>query len=173
MPSTRCALPSSSYIYSAPAVCSWATGRLDVFVFGTNNRGRPELWHKLYQNSWSAWENLGGFGSDRTFVYAPAAVSWGERRIDVFTTTVDSQGSHPRVYHRYFSGDRWSTNWEALEDNLWWQNNTGPELFYYGRPSSSPAAASWGPNRLDVFVNEETPHLSEHFLSHCWYDGGW
>ena len=41
---------------SGPAVSSWASGRLDTFVRGTNSA----LWHKWYQGGWSGWENLGG-----------------------------------------------------------------------------------------------------------------
>ena len=41
---------------TGPAVASWSSGRLDVFVRGTDNA----LWHKWYQNSWSGWESLGG-----------------------------------------------------------------------------------------------------------------
>ena len=41
---------------SAPAVASWASGRLDVFARGTDGA----LWHKWYDGNWSGWESLGG-----------------------------------------------------------------------------------------------------------------
>ena len=46
----------TSVLTSDPAVCSWAPGRLDVFVRGTDN----VLWHKWFQGGWSGWESLGG-----------------------------------------------------------------------------------------------------------------
>src|SRR5262245_31602658 len=64
-------------ITSAPAICSWAPGRLDVFARGEDFA----LWHKYSRDlqSWSEWESLGG-----GLASPPAAVSWGEGRIDVF-----------------------------------------------------------------------------------------
>src|SRR3712207_8302129 len=41
---------------SGPGVCSWASGRLDVFGRGQDNA----LWHKWFDNGWSDWESLGG-----------------------------------------------------------------------------------------------------------------
>lgn len=59
---------------SGPGVCSWSSGRLDVFVRGTDSA----MWHKWYNNGWSGWEGLGGF-----LTSSPCAVSWGNGRIDV------------------------------------------------------------------------------------------
>lgn len=53
---------------SYPAVSSWASGRLDVFVRGTDNA----MWHKWFDRKWSSWESLGGM-----LTSAPGAVSWG------------------------------------------------------------------------------------------------
>jgi peptidoglycan hydrolase-like protein with peptidoglycan-binding domain len=67
---------------SAPDVSSWASGRLDGFVRGTDNA----LWHKWWNGSvWSGWESLGGVLSS-----GPAAVSWGPNRIDVFVRGTDN-----------------------------------------------------------------------------------
>ncbi len=74
---------------SAPAVASWASGRLDVFVRGTDSA----LWHKWYQNGWSGWESLGG-----VLTSAPGAVSWGPNRIDVFAAGTDSA-----MWHRWWA----------------------------------------------------------------------
>jgi hypothetical protein len=62
-------------------VSSWGSGRLDVFVRGSDNA----LWHRWYDGSWSAWESLGGhLTSD------PTAASWGRDRIDVFARFPDN-----------------------------------------------------------------------------------
>src|SRR5262249_56052520 len=73
---------------SGPAVCSWSSGRLDVFVRGTDNA----LWHKWFSNGWSGWESLGG-----VLTSDPAAVSWGPNRIDVFV-----RGTDNALWHKWF-----------------------------------------------------------------------
>jgi Concanavalin A-like lectin/glucanases superfamily/Repeat of unknown function (DUF346) len=114
---------------SAPAVASWALGRLDVFAKGENGH----LMHKRWNgDDWSEWRDLGG-----RLTSAPAAVSWGPNRIDVFVRGHDLQLAHKR-----WNGEEWS-EWRDLGGNL----------------TSSPAVASWGPNRLDVFARGEDSHL--------------
>jgi hypothetical protein len=70
---------------SGPAAASWASGRLDLFVRGTDNA----LWHKWYSGGWSNWESLGG-----VLTSDPGAVSWGSDRIDVFVRGTDNQLWH-------------------------------------------------------------------------------
>src|SRR3569833_2919476 len=79
---------------SAPAVASWADGRLDVFVRGTDSA----LWHRWYSGGWSGWENLGG-----TLTSAPAVTSWGANRLDVFARDTGS-----RLVHKWRNGTSWS-----------------------------------------------------------------
>ena len=74
---------------SGPGVCSWSSGRLDVFVRGTDNA----LWHKWFSNGWSGWESLGG-----VLTSDPAAVSWGPNRIDVFV-----RGTDNALWHKWFT----------------------------------------------------------------------
>jgi hypothetical protein len=110
---------------SAPAICSWGPGRLDIFARGEDFA----LWHKhspdLQNWEWSKWESLGG-----ELTSPPAAVSWGEGRIDVFV-----RGTDRALWHRWFTHGNWS-GWESLAGAL----NFGP------------AVSSWGPGRLDVFA---------------------
>lgn len=107
---------------SAPAVSSWAPGRLDVFAKGADNG----LAHQWFDGaSWSGWESLGG-----TLASQPAAVSWGTGRIDVF-----ARGTDNTLIHKWFDGGNWS-GWESLGGTL----------------ASGPAAASWAKGRLDVFA---------------------
>lgn len=75
-----------------PEVCSWAAGRLDIFVRGSDNT----LQHKWFDGSWSGWESLGG-----TLASDPTAVSWGNRRIDVFIRASDNT-----LQHKWFDS-RW------------------------------------------------------------------
>ena len=91
-------------------------------------------------DSSSAWESLGG-----TTTSAPAAVSWGPNRIDVFARGTDSA-----LWHKWFAGS-WS-DWESLGGIL----------------TSGPAVCSWASARLDVFVRG-----TDSALWHKWWDGSW
>ena len=89
---------------------------------------------------WSGWESLGG-----VLTSDPAAVSWGDGRIDVFV-----RGTDNALWHKWFN-DGWS-NWESLGGVL----------------SSGPAVSSWASGRLDVFVRG-----TDNALWHKWFNGGW
>jgi hypothetical protein len=108
-------------LLGGPDATSWAPGRVDVFVRGTDNG----LWHKWGDgNVWSGWEGQGGgLTSD------PTAASWGPNRIDVFGRGTDNQ-----LWHKWWDGGSWQ-RWEPLGGVL----------------TSAPDVTSWGPNRLDVF----------------------
>src|SRR5262249_19541265 len=60
----------------------------------------------------------------------PSVVKLSDDRIDVFAPGTDLQ-----LLHRWRTGTQW-TAWEALG----------------GTFAGSPAAVSWGPNHIDVFV---------------------
>ena len=77
---------------SGPGISSWGSGRLDVFVRGTDNA----LWHMAYNGGgWGSWEQLG----PNPIASDPAAVSWGTNRIDVFVRGTDDQ-----LYHKWWDG---------------------------------------------------------------------
>jgi hypothetical protein len=70
-------------VKSAPAIASWAPGRLDFFVRGADDY----LWHRRYvDNSLGAtWHRRG----DGWFTGKPSAVSWGDKRIDIVVRGMD------------------------------------------------------------------------------------
>ena len=166
---------------SGPGVCSWASGRLDVFVRGTDNA----LWHKWYSGGWSGWESLGG-----VITSDPAAVSWGPNRIDVF-----ARGTDNALWHKWWNGAAWS-GWESLggvltsgpavcswasgrldvfvrgTDNAlwhkWYSGGWSGWESLGGVLTSDPAAVSWSSGRIDVFVRG-----TDNALWHKWYSGGW
>jgi C1A family cysteine protease len=88
-------------------------------------------------SQWHGWESLGGQLSS-----APAAVSWGANRIDVF-----GRGTDNALWHKWWDGRAWS-GWESLGGGL----------------SSAPAVSSWATNRLDVFVQG-----TDNALWHKWW----
>src|SRR5207237_5712347 len=110
-----------------PGATSWAPGRLDDFVRGSDNN----LWHSWSADSgqtFSPWDNLGapasGLGS------SPAAASWAANRIDVF-----ARGGDGQLWHKWWNGAAWS-GWEPLGGVL----------------TSAPAVTARASNHLDVFA---------------------
>ncbi|MDB9506312.1 hypothetical protein PN502_04210 [Microcystis aeruginosa CS-338/01] len=168
------------HLTSGPDVCSWAPGRLDVFVRG----GDDALYHRYFENSWSDWESLGG-----VLTSDPSAVSWGNGRIDVF-----ARGGDNALYHKYFENG-WS-DWESLGGHL----TSGPDVcswapgrldvfvrgedaaLYHkyfengwsdweslgGVLTSDPSAVSWGNGRIDVFARG-----GDNALYHKYFENGW
>lgn len=165
---------------SAPAVSSWAPGRLDVFARGAD----ASLQHKWYDGAWHAWESVAG-----TLTSEPAAVSWGPGVIDVF-----ARGPDNGLMHIGFNGT-WHS-WEALggvlttrpavsswapgrldvfargTDNAlhhrWYDGTWHGWESLGGVLTSEPTAVSWGPGRIDVFVRG-----TDNALHHLAYDGAW
>jgi hypothetical protein len=149
--------PPTGPLTSAPTVASWGDGRLDVFVRGSDDR----LWQRSCHitigggnlcdgGDWSGWQappvGGGALGS------APAAVSWGSGRIDVFVRGTDST-----PYHVSFDNGSWGPGWVPL----------GGQTFH------APAAASRGAGRLYVLVRGTNGMLyRQRFVNGAW-DGQW
>jgi hypothetical protein len=161
------------------------SGRMDVFVEGTDNK----LYHK-----W--WDGTGWNPSETTFETldgvmssAPAAVSWGPDRIDVF-----HRGASNTLKHVYWEDD-WQagvslgaepmagapavSSWgvdrldvffrgtdNALWHTYWNGSSWTPIASKGGTLASDPTAVSWGPDRIDVFYRG-----SSNTLSHKYWDG--
>jgi glucose/arabinose dehydrogenase len=164
-----------------PAVASWAAGRLDTFIRGTDN----QLWHRWYQGGWSRWEPLGG-----VLASGPAVVARSVGHLDVFIRGTDNQ-----LWHKWFQGGRWS-GWEPLggatndapavaswaagrldvfirgTDNQLWHKWYGGRWSGWqplgGVLASGPATESWSSGRLDVFIRG-----TDNQLWHKWYQGAW
>ena len=83
--------------------------------------------------TWSGWNQLGG-----VITSDPDAASWGTDRIDVV-----ARGTHMALYHKTYQNGAWGG----------WANLSYPCTVLDGCGlTSSPAIASWGPGRLDVFA---------------------
>ena len=111
------------------AVTANGANPLDIFGKGTDN----SIYHKYYDgSSWQpkgdTTENLGG---GESFIYAPAVVSWGPNRTDVFAIA-----KNLTLLHQYWDGTTWLSQWESLGD---------------AKFADTPTAISWGANRLDIF----------------------
>lgn len=126
-------------------VDSWGPNRLDVFVRG-NDYG---YWHLAGNGATfniNAWEQH-LYPNGTTFESQPVAVSSAKNRIDLFGIGFDGV-----LYHQWWDGISWNpapavTGWQRL-----------------GIPSQSslvgtPAVATWGVNRLDVFARDTAGHV--------------
>jgi hypothetical protein len=108
--------------------------------------------HRVNNGPWTAPEPLwGGYAAS-----APAAVSWGNNRLDLFWRAGDKT-----VQHKWFDGNVacattngcWSAGAETMMTNI----------------ESAPTVSSWGPSRLDIFAVG-----GDGKLKHVYYAGyGW
>jgi hypothetical protein len=135
---------------SAPAAISHGS-YIDVFY-----RSGPDLWHDMLlvtanTTTITVRENLGhlpqynspwpwgGFHSEGPLISAPAVSGDATGRMDVFAFSIQNW-----VIHRWFTiNDGWS-DWEILTH----ANFVG-----------DPAAVSWGPGHIDVFIAADNGHV--------------
>jgi hypothetical protein len=164
-------------IADAPAVASWAPNRLDVFTRSSNG----EIIHTFSDGGshFTVGRNL-GHPKDLPFEGAPAAISRRPRTIDVFARggdhTIwriifdgDDWGAWKRVAEDVGEGPA-VASWAPQRVDLFGRNSRGEVVHKHsddaihfldrnnlGHPPTgplkgSPAAVSFKPNRIDVFV---------------------
>ena len=131
---------------TGPSVCSWGTGRLDVFVQGTDGA----MWHKWWTGtSWNGWESLGG-----KLTSAPGATAMGPspNQIGVFVAGVNGT-----IYYKHWNGNAWS-GWA----------NVGGQLL----SGTSPAAYNWGTSQIGWLVTGTDSNLYRSWVgSSSGYEG--
>jgi hypothetical protein len=165
---------------SAPAVSSWGSGRLDLFIRDKSDQVK----HSYFDGHWSNWESFSG-----KITSNPAAVSWENGRVDLFARAENNE-----LLHRYF--DQGWSGWHPLggictsgpavsswgkgrldvfvrgTDNAlwhkWYQGGWSGWESLGGGLTSDPAVVSWGEKRIDVFVRG-----TDGALWHKWYDNHW
>ncbi len=130
-----------------PAAVSLGQGLLDVFVHGSDDA----IWHRSYGGQWSNWESLGGTAVVKNggiaAVAVAADVAGTPAFLHVFACGTSSQGPSVLV-HKYAQVTlhpgaaptiaAWTEETATLPGNV--------------ALDSDPAAVSWGPGRVDVFV---------------------
>jgi hypothetical protein len=150
---------------SNPTAVSWGPGRLDIFWI---DAGTGQLATNSWEEGWTGPRLLGGsllpqFYTSLTTAQSPpltptpasvSGVSLGPGLLDVFASYSDDTVAH------------WS-----LSNG--WQENLPNTLALPREVTSAPSVVSWGPNRMDVFVNAQGG------LAWWWWDnpgtggGGW
>ncbi len=128
----------------SPAVASWTSSRVDVFVRGKDDK-------TLYQrtrtgSTWGGWTQPVSGSCLRS---GPAASTWSTTRLDVFVRGCDNA-----VWHNWWTGG-----------GSWYGGSLG------GCAMSAPAAASWGTNRIGLFVRGCDNVLYKNLYTGSW--SGW
>jgi hypothetical protein len=117
----------------APAAVAWGDNLslVDVFAVASCN---GEIFYNYFGGvGWSGWEAVGWH-----MCGAPAVVSWGPTRLDVFMISLEYE-----VRHRAWAGGWVTPDFESL----------GAAPCGGGFNNDSPlAAATCGANRVDVFA---------------------
>jgi hypothetical protein len=121
------------------AVC-YDPGRVDLFSRDTNNRLRHAFYTTTGENVFHPWEELAG---GAILAGDPTAVQWHTARWDVFAVGTDN-----RMKHWFY---------DRLGDSRW----HGPETLGTNQfqPTSTPAAVSWAPGRIDLFARDTANRL--------------
>jgi hypothetical protein len=131
-----------------PTVLSWGPGRIDALGVQAD---RALHWRSFSGGAWNPWWSLGGGWST-----AVSAVSRAPGRIDAFGVGLDGGLWHAAGGPTEGgAGPVDETTWAALEG-------------LGGGVLGAPSVASWGPDRLDVFVRG-----TDNTLSQMWWDGAW
>jgi hypothetical protein len=136
------------YLITAPAISSWAPGRLDIFALGGDHSMQHLAFDWSFPSGWQdwGWDALGGY-----LTSPPAAVSWGSGRIDVFAVGGDNAMQH--------------LAWDAQFCTTWCWDSAGQG----GDFKYAPAVSSWGSGRLDVFAVGRLDNV----VAHKSWEGGW
>jgi len=135
---------------SEPAAVAMDSGHLDVFARAKDGG----LLHLAWSDGtgWAAWENLGG-----SMTSGPGVCSMHPGRMDVF-----ARGPNGTLWQRTYMLDPCS----GLRRWLDWNDLGGSRI------ASSPDAAAWGDNRIDVFVRGTDYEAgTDTALWHRWWDG--
>ncbi len=129
--------------------CAWAWAtRSDYFVLGTDGN----VYRELVPNS--SYESWGGPTS--SIVAAPAAVSHDPGYVDLF---VHSANGH--IYQAY-------TQDSAATHHGWYDWGAAPSPYsFYGKVS----VASWGSNRIDLFVGGQSSSGARALFHRSWDAG--
>lgn len=131
-------------------VTATANGANPLDIFGKGIDG--SIYHKYWDGS--SWQpqrdTMDNLGDGTTFVYGPAAVSWGPNRTDIFAINTDFT-----MLQQYWDGTTWLSQWQPLGDSKF---------------ADTPTAVSWGENRLDIFGTEQG---SGSLLHKAWDGSQW
>lgn len=150
--------PAGYTFFGKPDAASWGDQRIDVFSPARDGNGNTIIQHKGWDHGRVyGWESYGAAPNGWQFTGPLTATSWGPGRIDLFAIARDaSNGRH--LVHAATSTGAPPSAWQE------WAPPAGVVLTDLG---NSIDVASWGPNRLDLFVLDANSRIN-----HMWWDNG-
>jgi len=173
------ATPPLSFV-GTPAVVSDGVARLNVLV---QDGFYHATWIDTYNDgSWSGWNLLSGIDAassytsdgglvggslvfplndvEETFELfsGPAVASWGSGHMDAFVYGRNNIRGTIALLHTWADNYTWSGDWEVLGTGLLQGN---------------PAAVSWGPGRIDVFVRGGANEPAHKYFANGQWSSGW
>jgi Repeat of unknown function (DUF346) len=173
-PWTNLVAPAGTTLFGSPAMASDGLGRLNIVAKGdlANADGSLSrgLLHNHFNGNWSGWIRIPGLDDTGgicigsacyTFygAFSQAVASWGPGHMDLFVsmrTQAVNGSSSVGLLHTSTDNYSWSGAWEVVGSMPLSNLTQGPV-----------GAISWGPGRIDVFM--EGPNNE---LEHKWFDNG-
>jgi hypothetical protein len=158
-------------ILCLPALAQAQEKRLDTF---TNINGL--FYHRWSDDGGNSWSNWNGLPLNNARVVGPAAVVSDQTgRLWLAAKAADGN----IVYSAYTSSDNTWRGWTRVPGSI--AGNPGgvgvetgvfsSELYTFNR-DSYPAISSWGPGRLELFMNTTRTSDGAIALLHTWADNG-
>lgn len=130
---------------------SWSANEFDVIGLAPNGSYLHKTWTgSSYYPSFSGWTVFEG-----NFRSAPAVVSWGPNRLDIFGISAEDGA----IKHKYWNGDIW-----VPQGSVWEDLGGGP---FRG----DPVATSWGVGRFDVWAVDDSGELNHKYWDGAAYQG--
>jgi hypothetical protein len=139
----------------APAIISDQPGRLWVVALDQHS---SLVYNVQLHGQWLGWCRVPGQVL-WSWTGRPALASWGPGRIDLFANKWFGNDGGQQVKHFWANNGIWSGNDEEF---------LGSGIFV-----GSPAAVSWGPGRIDLFVGGPGRSLSHKAFSNGHWSSSW
>lgn len=143
--------PPGHVLASPPVAASWGPWRVDVFMMSATGH----VLQRWYDGTWH-WSDLGkppaNVGGGAFDGGQLTATSWGPNRYDVFGI-----GANGNIIQLWWNG-RWN----------WYDLGKPPANIGGGAIWGPVTAASWGPNRVDLFGTGKNGNVVQR-----WFDGTW
>jgi hypothetical protein len=144
--------------FGKPDASSWGDQRIDIFAPARDGNGNTVIQHKGWDHGRVyGWESYGAAPNGWQFVGPLTATSWGTGRIDLFAVASDA-GNGLHLVHAWTNTGAPPSSWEE------WGLPAGAVLT---DNSNGIDVASWGANRLDLFVLDSSSRIR-----HMWWDNG-
>jgi hypothetical protein len=102
------------------------------------------VWIATIRTGSNSWTDITNGSTGYTFTGSPDITTWGAGRYDIFMSARNNSTGNTEILQYW---------WDGAGGNAWKSWGTPPVGATGYTIVSSPAAANWGPGRIDVFVH--------------------